>query len=62
MIDSVTNGTKPHIPKPSFNTLPYFSGSFVQMINGSGCGVVYLTPAVVLLPTPAGASGGMMLI
>jgi hypothetical protein len=31
---SVANGTKPHVPKPSFDTLPYSSGGFIQMIDG----------------------------
>jgi hypothetical protein len=29
---------------------------------GGACGAVYLTTAVVLLPTPVGASGGTMLV
>jgi hypothetical protein len=36
LINIVANGTRPHIPKPSFNTVPDSSGSFVQMI-GRGC-------------------------
>jgi hypothetical protein len=61
LIDLVANRTKPHIPKPSFNTLPYSSGSFIQMTSGGVCDAVYLTPVAVLLPAPMGASGGMML-
>jgi hypothetical protein len=60
----VANGTKPYILKPTFNTLPYSSGSFVQMTDGGGgsaCGAAYLTPVVVLLSAPVGASGGTML-
>jgi hypothetical protein len=30
LIDLVSNKTKPHIPKPSFNTLPYSSGSLFK--------------------------------
>jgi hypothetical protein len=65
LIDSVANGTKPHIPKLSFDTLPYSSCSFVKTIGGGGCGVcgvVYLTPAVALLPTTMGASSGTKLV
>jgi hypothetical protein len=61
----MANGTKPHIPKPSFDTLPYSSGGFIQMINGGGysaCGAAYLTPVMVLLPAPAGASGDTKLV
>jgi hypothetical protein len=61
----VANGTKPHIPNPGFDTLPYSSGSFDQTIGGGGCsacGVVFLTPAVALLPTPMGASSGKKLV
>jgi hypothetical protein len=64
LIDPVADGTKPHIPKPSFDTLPYSSGSFIQMIGGGGCGtcgVVYLFPAVALPPTPVDVSGGTKL-
>jgi hypothetical protein len=53
--------TKPHLPKPSFDTLPYSSGSFIQMIGGGGCGAAYLIPVVVLLPAPADVSGGTKL-
>jgi hypothetical protein len=34
LIDPVADGTKSHIPKPSFDTLPYSSGSFIQTIGG----------------------------
>jgi hypothetical protein len=60
----VAKGTKPHIQKPSFDTLPYSSSDFIQMTGGGGCGAcgaAYLTPAVVLLLAPVGASGGTKL-
>jgi hypothetical protein len=57
----VTNGTKPHIPKPSFNGLPYSSSSFIQTAGGGACGAVYLTPVMMLVPAPVSASGGTML-
>jgi hypothetical protein len=58
--------TKPRIPKLSFNTLPYSSGSFIQMVGGGGgacgaCGATYLTPIAVLPPVPVGANGGTTL-
>jgi hypothetical protein len=61
LIDPVADGTKPHIPKPSFETLPYSSSSFAQTIGGGGCGacgVVYLTLAAALPPAPVDESGG----
>jgi hypothetical protein len=64
LIDSVANETKPHIPKPSFDTLPYSSGGFVETIGMGGCGAcgaAYLILIVVLLPAPADASGGTKL-
>jgi hypothetical protein len=64
LIDLVANGTKPHIPKPSFDTLAYSSGGFVQTVGEGGCsvcGAAYLTPVVVLLPVLTGASGGTKL-
>jgi hypothetical protein len=64
LIDPVADGTMPHIPKPSFNTLPYASGSFAQTIGGGGCGacgVVYLTPVAALPPAPTDISGGTKL-
>jgi hypothetical protein len=64
LIDLVADGTKAHVPKPNFDTLPYSSGGFVQMIGGGGCGVcgaAYLTPVVVLLSAPMGASSGTKL-
>jgi hypothetical protein len=64
LIDPVANGTKTHIPKPSFNTLPYSRGGFIQTIGGGGCGVcgaAYLTLAVVLLRALTGASSGTKL-
>jgi hypothetical protein len=64
LIDLAANGTKVHIPKPSFKTLPYSSGSFIQTIGGGACGAcgaAYLTLVVVLLPAPVGTIGGTML-
>jgi hypothetical protein len=34
LINPVANGTKHHISKPSFDTLPYSSSGFVQRIGG----------------------------
>jgi hypothetical protein len=64
LIDPVADGAMLHIPKPSFDTLPYASGSFIQMIGGGGCGacgVVYLTPVAALPPAPTDIIGGMKL-
>jgi hypothetical protein len=64
LIDLVANRTKPHIPNPSFNTLPYFSGSFIQMTSGGACdacGAACLTPVAVLLPGPMATIGGTVL-
>jgi hypothetical protein len=61
LIDPVANETKTHIPKHSFNTLPYYSGSFVQTIVGGECGAAYLTLVAMLLAALMGASGCTML-
>jgi hypothetical protein len=66
LIDPMADGTKPHIPKPSFDTLPYSGGSFIQMISGGGggcgtCGEVYLTPVAALPSAPVDVSGGTKL-